>query len=52
MRVAYNHQDNRAGLRGYVQFNIYIHTHTHTHRSEVFVTSIIDPPLGASMRVA
>ena len=29
-----------------------INTHTHTHKSRVFVTSIIDPPLGGSMRVA
>ena len=28
-------------------------THTHTHNDqEVFVISIIDPPLGGSMRVA
>ena len=31
--------------------NTHTHTHTHTH-TEVFVTSIIDPPLGGSMRVA
>ena len=43
--MAYNDYDDRAGLRGYVQFNKYTHTHTHTH-------SIIDPPLGESMRVA
>ena len=30
MRVAYNDYDDRAGLRGYVQFNKYKHTHTHT----------------------
>ena len=30
MRVAYNDYDDRAGLRGYVQFNNYTHTHTHT----------------------
>ena len=29
MRVALNDQDDRAGLRGYVQFNKYTHTHTH-----------------------
>ena len=29
MRVAYNDKDDRAGLRGYVQFNKYTHTHTH-----------------------
>ena len=29
MRVAYNDQDTRAGLRGYVQLNKYTHTHTH-----------------------
>ena len=29
---------------------IITHTHTHTH-TEVFVTSIIDPSLGGSMRV-
>ena len=38
--------DDRAGLRGYLQFNNYTHTHTH------FATSIIDPPLGGSTRVA
>ena len=31
MRVAENDQDDRAELRGYVQFNKYTHTHTHTH---------------------
>ena len=41
VRVA---QNDRAGLRGYVQFNKYTHTHTHI--------SIIDPPSGGSMRVA
>ena len=41
MRVAYNDQDDRAGLRGYVQFNKYAHTHTH-----------FDLPLGGSLRVA
>ena len=30
MRVAYNDYDDKAGLRGYVKFNKYIHTHTHT----------------------
>ena len=24
------HEDDRAGLRGYVQFDKYTHTHTHT----------------------
>ena len=42
MRVAYNDNDDRAGLRGYVHFNKYTHTYTHT----------LDPPLGGSMRVA
>ena len=28
MRVTYNDYDDRAGLRGYVQFNKYIHTVT------------------------
>ena len=27
MRVAYKDEDDRAGLRGYVQFNKYTHTH-------------------------
>ena len=45
---SWNNQDDKAGLRGYVQFSKYTHTHTHTHT----VTSIIDPPLGGSMRVA
>ena len=40
VRVA---QNDRAGLRGYV--NKYTHTHTHTH-------TLIDPPLGGSMLVA
>ena len=37
MRVAENDSDDRAGLRGYVQFNkytyinTYIHTHTYIH---------------------
>ena len=26
----HTHTDDRAGLRGYVQFNKYTHTHTHT----------------------
>ena len=30
MRVAYNDSDDRAGLRGYVQFNKYIHSYIHT----------------------
>ena len=37
----HTHTHDKAGLRGYVQFNKYTHTHTHTH-----------PPLGGSMRVA
>ena len=31
MRVAQNDYEDRAGLRGYVQFNKDTHTHTHTH---------------------
>ena len=68
--MAQNDWDDRAGLRGYVQFNKYTHTHTHTqcewHRMTRMAgpdcvvmcnlinthTSIIDPPLGGSMRVA
>ena len=57
MRIPWYDQDDRAGLRGYVQFNKYIHTHTHTHTQHThththnthphtLVTSIIDPPLG------
>ena len=34
MRVAYNDYDDRAGLRGYVQFNKYIHTKTHLGREQ------------------
>ena len=34
------------GDRHYVQFNKYTYIHTYIH------TSIIDPPLGGSMRVA
>ena len=45
MRVAYNDSDDRARLRGYVQINN-IYTYIHTY------ISIIDPPLGGSMRVA
>ena len=29
MRVAYNDSDDRAGLRGYVQFNKYTYMHTY-----------------------
>ena len=29
-----------------------INIHAYIHTSEVFVTNIIDPPLGGSMRVA
>ena len=32
MRVASNYQDDRAVLRGDVNFNTYRHTHTHAHR--------------------
>ena len=39
MRVAQNDWDDRAGLRGYVQFNKYTHTHTHTHKQ----VSLIPP---------
>ena len=28
MRVAYNDKDDRAGLRGYVEFNKYTYIHT------------------------
>ena len=31
MRVAKNDEDDKAGLRGYVQFNKYSLSHTHTH---------------------
>ena len=31
MRVAYNDQGDKAGLRGYMQFNKCSHTHAHTH---------------------
>ena len=31
MRAAYNDKDDRAGLRGYVQFNKYTYTHTHLY---------------------
>ena len=31
MRVAYNDSDDRAGLRGYVQFNKYTYIHTYIH---------------------
>ena len=49
MRVAWN-DSNDAGPNCAVMCNlINIHTYIHT---EVFVISIIDPPLGGSMRVA
>ena len=32
MRVAQNDQDDRAGLRGYVQFNIHTYIHCEWHR--------------------
>ena len=35
MRVAYNGSDDRAGLRGYVQFNKCTYIHTYTHSSPV-----------------
>ena len=38
MRVTYNNEDDRAGLRGYVQCNKYTHMHIHT----AFVISIMD----------
>ena len=31
MRAAYNDSDDRAGLRGYVQFNKYTYIHTYIH---------------------
>ena len=31
MRVAYIDSDDRAGLRGYVQFNKYTYIHVHTY---------------------
>ena len=37
MRVTYNNEDDRAGLRGYLQCNKYTHMHIHT----VFVISIM-----------
>ena len=49
MRVAQNDSDDRAGLRGYVQFNKYTYIHTYIH---TYVTNIIDPPLGGSTQVA
>ena len=33
MRVAYNDSDDRAGLRGYVQFNKYTYIHPYIHTS-------------------
>ena len=42
MRVAYTDSDDRAGLRGYVQFNIhtYIHTYIHTNKQTYIHTYI------------
>ena len=53
MRVASNDSDDRAGLRGYVQFNKYTYyIYTYIHTTYVFITiSIIDLPLGGSIRV-
>ena len=37
MRVAYYDSDDRAGLRGYVQFNKYVHTYMCVHtRTYIF----------------
>ena len=44
MRVAQNDWDDRAELRGYVQFNTHTHTHTHTHKHHL--------PLGVSRNPA
>ena len=46
MQVPSDDSDDRAGLRGYMQFNKYTYIHTY------ICMSIIDPPLGGSMRVA
>ena len=35
MRVAYNDSDDRAGLRGYVQFNKYTYMHTPQNSSMI-----------------
>ena len=40
MRVAYNDSDDRAGLRGYVQFNRYTYIHTY------YIHAYIHIPLG------
>ena len=39
MRVAQNDSDDRAGLRGYVQFNkyTYIHTYIHIYRVHTYI---------------
>ena len=39
VRVA---QNDRAGLRGYVQFNKYTHTHTHTHKHTHTETRVVN----------
>ena len=41
MRVAHNDLDDRAGLRGYVQFNKYTHTHTHTHTHTQLLQTVV-----------
>ena len=52
MRVAQNAQDDRAGLRGYVQFNKYTHTYTHTHTSPGVFARRHDggPPVEGNLR--
>ena len=37
MRVAKNDENDRAGLRGYGQFNKHKHTHTHTDEGSMRV---------------
>ena len=38
MRVAKNDSDDRAGLRGYVQFNKYTYIHSRVLRDDIIST--------------
>ena len=51
MRVAYNDSDDRAGLRGYVQFNkyTYIQTYIHRHVDRYIRTNIHTRTMGGSV---
>ena len=46
MRVALNDLDDRAGLRGFVQFNKYTYTHTNLGRSMRVALNDLDDRAG------